>query len=445
MNENSTTENARQPNSRSKILTRRHLGWAVGVLVLAGVITFLLIGPLAPEIASSSPDAFEEVKPLPVNVATIEFVDSISQSRSYTGTVRARRRSELGFEIPGTIKSVSVDEGDQVKLGDVLAELDTETLQAQKDATLARLAQAKSLMDELTAGPRTETIQAARATMEASSSQHQNAVSNLKRRTRLRDAGAISEEEYDQALFGEKTAKANLDAAQERLAELESGTRSEQLSAQASAVRQLESAAKEIEVAIRKSQLVAPFSGTVTRRFFDPGSIAQASVPVVKLVEQQHLEAWIGLPVEIASSVDIGSKHSILIGGQSYFAIVTAKIRELDTATRTQTVMYELEPETSKNVVSGQLCEVHISSSVNTSGFWVPTSALTKGVRGLWSVMVVVPDSSSMGFRSQKRDIEILKTDSNRVLVQGTIESGDRIIINGVHRVGEGQLVSTTD
>ena len=69
----------------------------------------------------------------------------------------------------------------------------------------------------------------------------------------------------------------------------------------------------------------------------DPGSIAQASVPVVKLVEQQHLEAWIGLPVVIASSVEIGSKHSIQIGNESYFGVVTAKIRELDAATRTQT------------------------------------------------------------------------------------------------------------
>ena len=430
---------------RSKILTNRQIGIAVGILAVIGIGAFLLNGPLASKAADSPSNLSNEVKPLPVNVATIEFVDSISQSRAYTGTVRARHRSELGFEISGRVNSVSVDEGDQVEKGDTLAELDTETLKAQQGATLARLAQAKSLMDELKAGPRSETIQAARATMEATDSQHQNAILNLKRRTRLRDAGAISAEEYDQALFGEKTAKANLNAARERLSELESGTRSEQLAAQASAVRQLESAAKEIDVAIQKSQLLAPFSGTVTRRFMDPGSIANASAPVVKLVEQQHLEAWIGLPVEIASSVEIGSKHSIQIGTQSYFGEVTAKIRELDAATRTQTVLYKLESSASNDVVSGQLCEVQISSTVDSSGCWIPTSGLTKGVRGLWSVMVIVPDSSGSGFRSQKRDIEIVKTDSNRVLALGTIESGDRIIVNGVHRVGEGQLVTTTD
>ncbi len=430
--------------SESKNLTKRHIGWTIGIVTAIGVIAFFVNGLLTPKIASSSDDDVS-VKPLPVNVASVEFVNSISQSRSYTGTIRARRRSELGFELPGKLKSIAVDEGNQVNQGDVLAELDTETLDAQKGATLARLAQAKSVMEELTAGPRMETIQAARATKAAARSQYENAKLNLARRTRLRDGGAISAEEYDQALFAEKTTKANLVAANERLAELESGTRSEKLSAQSSAVRQLESEAKEIEVAIAKSKLLAPFDGTITRRYMDPGSIAQASTPVVKLVEQQHLEAWIGLPVEIASDVEIGTEHSIQVGTKIHQGVVTAKIRELDVATRTQSVLFELAQSASKEVVSGQLCEIQVSSVVDSSGCWIPTSALTKGVRGLWSVMVIIPDDSGAGFRSQKRDIEVLITDSNRVLAKGTIENGDRIIVNGVHRVGEGQLVVPTD
>ena len=427
-------------------LTKRHFLWVVLIGALIATIVLLAHGPFAsftaiPGSSSANGGVLDSVKPLPVNAGEIRFVDSIMQSRTYTGTVRARRRSDLGFELSGKIEFISVDEGDVVTAGQVLAALDADTLDAQKGAILARLAQANSLMDELNAGPRVETIKAARATMTAAKSQFDNASLNLRRRRSLYDTGAISAEEFDQAAFAEKSARANLTAAQERLSELEAGTREEKVEAQKSVVRQLEASAQEIDVAIEKSKLFAPFDGTVTRRYLDPGSIAQVSVPVIRLVEQQHLEAWIGLPVSIVADLEIGTKHQIMIEDQTFFATATAKIREVDPATRTQTVLFELDPRASNEVVSGQLCEIQVTSPVNTSGFWIPTSALTKGVRGLWSVMVITPQESGTRFRARKRDIDIIKTDSNRVLAKGTIDDGDRIIINGVHRVAEGQLV----
>ena len=433
----------------SQKLTKRHFLWAVLIALLIATTALLANGPFASFTATTSTSAnggiLDSVKPMPVNVGEIRFVDSIMQSRFYTGTVRARHRSDLGFELNGKIESISVDEGDAVTAGQVLAELDTDTLDAQKSAILARLAQANALMDELNAGPRIETIKAARATVTAADSQLENASLNLRRRKSLYDAGAISAEEYDQAVFAEESARANLTAAQEQLSELEAGTRAERVERQRSAVRQLEASAQEIDVAIDKSRLVAPFDGTVTRRYLDPGSIAQASDPVIRLVEQQHLEAWIGLPVSIVADLEIGTKHEILIEGQTFVGTASAKIRELDPATRTQTVLFVLAASASDKVVSGQLCEIQVTSPVNTAGFWIPTSALTKGVRGLWSVMVITPEESGSYFRARKRDIDIIKTDSNRVLARGTIEDGDQIIINGVHRVAEGQLVIPSD
>ncbi len=431
-----------------KILTKRQIGWLVLILAMIAGIALLANGPFLNFFANSTSadeDIADFMKPLPVNVAEIEFVDSITQSRSFTGTIRARRRSDLGFELPGTIKSIHVDEGDSVSEGQVLAELDTETLQARQRATAARLAQSISVMDELNAGPRLEKIKAAQATKDAAMFHYQSTAANLKRRKRLFEEGAISDEEYDQARFAEQTAQANLLSAQEQLRELEAGTRKEQLAGQGSAVKQLEAASREIEVAIAKSRLVAPFAGMVTRRYLDPGSIAPSSVSVIRLVEQGHLEAWIGLPVSLATDLKLGTRHQILIDGERHVGVASAKILELDPATRTQTVLFELEAEASNNVVSGQLCEIQISSTVNSSGFWIPTSALANGIRGLWTVLVIVPDPSGKGFRVEKRDIDIIKTDSNRVLATGTIENGDRIIVNGIHRVGEGQWVLPSD
>jgi multidrug efflux pump subunit AcrA (membrane-fusion protein) len=412
---------------------------------------------------------------MPVNVLSIEYTDSITQSRRFTGTIRAKNRSELGFERPGKITQVFVDEGDTISAGSPIAKLDVETLLAQKNAAIARRDQARSMLAELESGPRQETIAAARAVQAAARSRAEMAQANLDRRKMLFEKQAISQEEFDVARYGVTTASANLRAADEQLSELESGTRQEQLDAQISMLRQLDASIAEIEVAISKSTLLAPFNGTVTERFLDPGSVAQVSAPVVRLVDEQNLEAWIGLPVAMVSQLAIGSQQEIWVGQKPYPATVVAKIRELDTVTRTQTVLFRIEPYNTSIIVSGQLCEINLSSQSPTSGFWIPNTALAKGVRGLWSVLALTPETTvtdsrvvaSMPVvdsaegqsplddavhkpapricRVEKRDVEVLVTESNRVLVRGTLSAGDRVVVDGVHRITSGQLVEARD
>jgi RND family efflux transporter MFP subunit len=207
----------------------------------------------------------------------------------------------------------------------------------------------------------------------------------------------------------------------------------------------MEASIAEIDVMLFKSNLLAPFSGTVTRRYLDPGTIAPASAAVIRLVEQQHLEAWVGLPVSVVAELNVGDRQEVLVDGIPYSTVVAAKIPELDPATRTQTIVFEFDKHAADSVVSGQLCEVPIKTLVAGSGFWIPTSALSKGIRGLWSVMVVVPAVEGNGFRTEKRDIEIINTTEANVLARGTINQGDRIVVDGIHRIADGQLVEPNE
>lgn len=427
---------------KTQKLTTRHITFAALAVMVISLVSAAATGffnDLIPIVAAVAADT-DEAKPLPVNLATLEHVDWIEQARSYTGTIRANRRSDLAFELPGKITEVLVEEGQNVETGTVIAKLDTETLQAQHGAIKAQLNQANFVLDELNAGPRIEKIKSAQANVAAAESEYDNAKLKLKRREVLIQKRAIPIEEYDQATFGARTAKAMLDSAMERLSELRAGTRSEKVAAQLATVQSLEASLKEIDVAIEKSVLVAPFTATVTRRFLDPGGIAQPSAPVVRIVEQNHLEAWVGMPVDIASAAKIGETVYLDVEGQQIRATSSAKISELDPNTRTQTVIYQIDSDATSRIVSGQLCKIRVTSRVDTSGVWVPNSALSKGVRGLWSVMTVAPDDRGV-LRIQKRDIEIIKTDSERVLAKGTIKNGDLIVIDGVHRVSNGQAV----
>ena len=60
--------------------------------------------------------------------------------------------------------------------------------------------------------------------------------------------------------------------------------------------------------------------------------------------------------------------------------------------------------------------------------------------------MKLVPDAEQPElFRIRRCDIEIIKTDSNQILVKGTIADGDLVLANGLHRVANGQLVSLAE
>ena len=60
--------------------------------------------------------------------------------------------------------------------------------------------------------------------------------------------------------------------------------------------------------------------------------------------------------------------------------------------------------------------------------------------------MKLVPDAERIElFRVRRCDIEIIKTDSNQILVKGTIADGDLVLANGLHRVASGQLVSLAE
>ena len=94
-------------------------------------------------IAACSPDApvAEAEAPVPIRAAKATAAGTASMI-VVPGTVRLRREAELGFGTGGTIRAIHVDEGDNVRRGAVLAELDLTTVAANLDAAIADKARA---------------------------------------------------------------------------------------------------------------------------------------------------------------------------------------------------------------------------------------------------------------------------------------------------------------
>ncbi|NEO29904.1 MAG: HlyD family efflux transporter periplasmic adaptor subunit [Symploca sp. SIO3C6] len=401
---------------------------------------------------------------LPVEATRLNPVESYQVSRNYTGEVASFRASEIGFGRTGRLIWLGFDRGDKVSAGTPLAKLDIINFEAQLLQLIAQKDQAVALLKELQAGPRTERIAAARASVK--DLEELLALEGIRRSRReyLYTEGAISKEQLDEVAFNANALSERLQAAKSNLDELLNGTRSEQIEAQKAVVRQLEARISDLEITIGKSTIKAPFDATISARHLDEGTFVDPGQSVFRLVEDAKPEVEIGIPVQGISQLQPGSQQQVQIGGKTYQAQVSSILPEVDPATRTRTAVLDLEPSAASSVAPGQVARLEIAQTIATKGYWLPATALVRGDRGLWSCYALVEVEKSQDasitlsenvtktYRVERRDVEVLHTHSDtsnglsqRVLVRGTLRAGDSVIINGTQRIVPGQLVRLAD
>ncbi|MGF1498749.1 MAG: efflux RND transporter periplasmic adaptor subunit [Elainellaceae cyanobacterium] len=387
----------------------------------------------------------------PVNVLMVEPATSYQEVRTYSGTIVAARSSQLGFERAGEVVEISVDAGDRILAGTPLAFLDTRNLEASRRELMARRAQAVASLNEMLAGPRTETIAAAEASADNLRAQLDLAQQVSERRQNLFEEGVISREELDEAIAEVTALQASLRESMVQVDELRAGTRPEQIDAQNARIQELDANLARLNIDLDKSVLKAPFAGTIAARLIDEGTVVTAGQPIVELVENTNLEARIGVPILTASRLQIGQTQSLKIGQTDYSATVTAILPTLDSDTRTVTIVLALDASATADVAPGQVAQIELAETIELAGFWIPTTALIGGENGLWSCYVLsdstgtnlsneTPGQQSV-FAVSQQDVEVIYSESDRVLVRGTLSEGDRVIVDGNHRLVPGQLV----
>ena len=369
-------------------------------------------------------------------------MDEYAIERTYTGEIVARRSSNLGFEQAGTLVEVLVDEGDTVAAGDPLARLDTRSLQAQRQQLEAQRRQAQMRFQELERGPRQEDIAAAAAAVQDLQAQLDLARLQQQRREGLYGQGAISLEERDEAAFSAAALASRLNQAQSQLDELEAGTRVEQVSAQDAQVDQIEASLRNLDVSISKSVIYAPFGGRVSQRLVDEGVVVSPGQAVMRLVEGDALEARIGVPAQMANRIANSSEQTVEVNGQLFEGQVAALLPELDNASQTVTVLIMLSPDAQPTI--GATARLRLQDQQSETGYWLPTSALVAGERGLWSAYVLdAPEGEAANnlFEVARREVEVLYAEEDRSFVRGLLQPGDDVITGGTHRLVPGQLV----
>ncbi len=464
-----TVSNAEPPASRPhpKKMTSRHkrivVGVSLGLLaVIATGFGFARFGgPAAvPAISGRPIDPVPRVRPPVVSAMVVRQVSDYRRGITHSGNIRTAQNTRAAFQRDGMVLTVLVDEGESVSPGQPLAELDRRHLQAQYEALSAKREQAQARLAELRVGPRSETIEAARASVDDLNQQLLAARLRLDRSQKLVQSSAIAEQDFERELYATRGLEARLKTAQSQLDELLAGTRAEQVAAQQALVKSIEADQQLIQYQLDDCLLTAPFAGMIVKRMVDPGAVVDAGAPVVELIDHQHLEVHVGVPRETAPRLQPGQACEVIVGNRTVPAVLRTILPTVDSATQTRRAIFDLTVNSVAPdeglfpaVVDGQLAQIRLEDRIAEPGFWVPATAITSDHSGLWSCLILIPaDRTAVGETSTgesscsgvvgKQSIEVLHQRDDWLFVRGTLEDGQILITNGLHRIVPGQMVT---
>ena len=263
-------------------------------------------------------------------------------------------------QITGRITNLTVDEGAQVKKGDLIAELDPRELQASLGAAHANVTSLTEQVNEANHNysftdtqtdasleQQKQRIVMANAQLEPQRAQLWKDQQDLKRMQALFDKGEVSAQDRDHAEAAVKITQANLDAQEEAIKEEESALNVAQAnrkqvdvrkSAVSTSVAQLEQArASEAEMATQLSytKIYAPIDGIVSVRVSKQGEVVSPGTPIVVVVDIDHL--WVKADVEesFIDTIGFGQKMKVrLPSGDEIEGTVIFKGVENDFATQ---------------------------------------------------------------------------------------------------------------
>jgi HlyD family secretion protein len=212
--------------------------------------------------------------------------DPNSRSRTVSGTIETdevRVASRYG----GRVEKLFAREGDALKPGQLVAELEAAELRARRERLAAQLA-------ELEAGPRKEEIAAAKADWEAQSATLEQARADAKRAAELFSQNTVSVTERDQASTRAQSLEKNVAAARSRYDLLAAGTRPE-------VITQARAQLAEIDTQLNEMKIVAPSDCVLEVLHVKVGDVQAPNQPVATLLLPQHLwvrvyvpEPWLG-------------------------------------------------------------------------------------------------------------------------------------------------------
>ncbi len=337
-----------------------------------------------------------------------------------TGSLNPAETVTASSEVSGRVSNIRVDFGQEVRKGDVLAELDKQEFEFQLERSQAALAQT---MARIGLEPNQEvlSVDSTPAIREATA-QYENAKFKYESASKLVETGDISRERYIELEKACNARQAALDA-----------TRNELLT-QLALIRALRAEVKLAQKHLDDSVIRAPFDGAVSERLVSPGQYLRENAPVLTLVKTHPMRLRLEVPESAAGAVNIGTSlsfHTDAAPGSEFHALVRELNPAMNAKSRSLTAEARLI-DTDPRLRPGMFVQVRLVLERDARIVMVPKTALSS-VAGLTKLFIL-----ANGRVSEKRIPPGQEFDGWIEVPSDRVHPGDRVAISGLAALVEG-------
>ncbi|MBP1748552.1 MAG: efflux transporter, family, subunit [Deltaproteobacteria bacterium] len=332
-----------------------------------------------------------------ISGVTLKTIASTSVDSVYetSGTVRAKNVGIISSRLMGTVKNVSVEEGDKVKAGDVLMYLDDSDVIQKRLAAEAGYKEAQKALDV---------------------SKDRRALADVtwQRYSKLFEEKVISRHEFDQIETQKKVADTEYGLAQQTLE-------------RARAVQE------EARAYHGFTKIRSPYAGIVTAKKIDEGSMAVPGTPIMTVEDVSHFKIEVYVDERLYKTVSTGMTIPVFV--DSLNETRTGKISRIAPAVDPSTRTFNMEV-----LIDGSGLKTGLSAKVFIPGgkretILVPKKAIVE--KGQLAGIYTADAKGIISYRLVKTGRQV----EDQIEVLSGIKNGDRIIIDGIDKAIDGGIL----
>jgi len=377
---------------------------------------------------------------IPVEVEEVQL-GAISSVVTATGTISAYRESKIGPKLSGRCEKIFVEEGDQIKQGQILVQLEQSSLIIAKQQAQAALATAKATLNKVLAGTRRELIEQAEADFSSAKANLGWAQKEFSRNESLYRRNVVSEKSFDGIKMQLQVAEAQYKKAGEYLEMAKRGSTQEDIEVARAQVAQADAALKMAEQNLKDSVITAPFPGVALQRFKNEGEFISSmpDTPILHIADIRKVNIEAGIPEGKIQDLCLGQRAEIRVDGypDEVFKGEVSLIRPLiDSQTRTFPVKLEV-PNPDFRLKPGMYARVKITL-MEKSGIPIISRDSVLERDGV-SYVMLAQDS-----KAREQTIKTGLVQGNRVEVIEGVNPGDLVIVSGHKGLKPGMPVKIT-
>lgn len=417
---------------------------------LAVVLIFLFVVGLLPrleQMRNLKEAHAETVGAIPIVHTIVAKPADHSESITLPGNIGAIQYTTIYARVDGYLKSRMVDIGDSVKAGQLLAVIDTPTIDQ-------KLAQAKADLAKAQAG-----LETSHAQLKQSIAKDQTALAKIQkcqgnvdyatvtanRWTDLAERGAVSYQSRDEKVRSFVTTTAELEEARDNEVAAAAEVKAAQSQVKEAQANVLAKRAELARLVAEQSfqRVIAPFDGVITERKVDPGAlITQGSqsnnLELFQLAKIDTLRVYVSVPQRMARYLSAGMKANVFVSefpDKKFTGTVTNVSGALDPSTRTRQTEIKI-PNKEHLLLPGMYAEINLATLREAP--WIRVSGTTLVTRTDGQYVVVVKDG-----KVHYQPIIIGRDFGNEVEVRHGLQGDELVVVSPDNGLQEGQTVQT--